>query len=192
MPSRRYQDPLTIAIAMALLPLPLLWCRFHRHPTPERQEAIPTHPLFSCSVHRNPPNQEQSQIKKHSHLILVDLIKTFAVKTSWEKHLLVGKRVPTHACRQDARTCSTKNLLSSSNSLSPAPPFLCQRTTPPFRDRRHSSYSGSPSSGPNRVRLVSCNSRSCRGTARGFISRSAGLDSEVTYWNLTAPFICSS
>jgi len=38
----------------------------------------------------------------------MDLIKTSAVKTSWEKHLLVGKRVLTHACRQDARTCSTK------------------------------------------------------------------------------------
>jgi len=47
MPNRRYQDPLAIAVAMALLPtvllpLPLLWCRFHRRATPERREAIPT------------------------------------------------------------------------------------------------------------------------------------------------------
>jgi len=139
--------------------------------------------------------KQKSTKSRTVHQILVDLIKTSAVKTSWEKHLLVGKRVPTYACRQDARTCFNKrNLLSSSNSLSPAPPFLCQRTAPPFpfRDRPHSSYSDSPLSGPNGVRLVSSNSCSCRGTARGFINRSAGLDSEVTYWNLTAPFICSS
>jgi len=108
MPSRRYQDPLAIAVAMALLPTallppPLMRCCFRRRATPERREAIPTHPLFSCSVpNRNPRNQEQS------YQILVDLIKTSAVKTSREKHLLVGKRVPTHACRQDARTCFNK------------------------------------------------------------------------------------
>jgi len=137
MPSRRYQDPLAIAVAMALLPTallppPLMRCCFRR----ERREAIPTHPLFSCSVpNRNPRNQEQS------YQILVDLIKTSAVKTSREKHLLVGKRVPTHACRQDARTCFNKrNLLSSSNSLSPAPPFLCQRTAPPFSFLRSDSF----------------------------------------------------
>jgi len=47
MPSRRYQDPLAIAVAMALLPTalllpPLLRCRFRRRATPERREAIPT------------------------------------------------------------------------------------------------------------------------------------------------------
>jgi len=87
-----------------------------------------------------------------------------------------------------------RNLLSSSNSLSPAPPFLRQRTAPPFpfRDWCHSLYSGSLLLGPNGVRPVSCNSHSCQGTVRGFVSRFAGLDSEVTYWNLTVPFICSS
>jgi len=70
MPSHRYQDPLAIAVAMALLsallPPPLLWCGFRRRATPQRREAIPTHPLFSCSVpNRNPPNQEQSQIKNN-------------------------------------------------------------------------------------------------------------------------------
>jgi len=48
MPSRRYQDPLAIAVAMALLPAallppPLLRCRFRRRATPERRDAIPTH-----------------------------------------------------------------------------------------------------------------------------------------------------
>lgn len=95
-------------------------------PTPEPREAFSTHPLFSCSI----PNKFH-QIKTIP-LNLVDLIKTSAVKTLWEKHLLVGKRVPTHACRQDARTRSTNKLLSSSNSSSHAPPFLCQRAAPPF------------------------------------------------------------
>jgi len=38
-PTRRYQDPLAIAVAMAL---PLLRCRFRWRATPERREAIPT------------------------------------------------------------------------------------------------------------------------------------------------------
>jgi len=50
MPSRHYQDPLAIAIAMALLPtalllLPLLQYHFHRRTMPERREAIPTDSL---------------------------------------------------------------------------------------------------------------------------------------------------
>ena len=60
MPSRRYQDPLAIAVAMALLPTallpppllqpPLLRCRFRRRTTPEQREAIPT----MISNHRIP------------------------------------------------------------------------------------------------------------------------------------------
>jgi len=51
MPSRRYQDPLAIVVAMALLPMALLpplllRCRFRRRATPERREAIPT--AFLC------------------------------------------------------------------------------------------------------------------------------------------------
>ena len=47
MPSRRYQDPLASVVTMALLPTallppPLLRCRFRRRATPERREAIPT------------------------------------------------------------------------------------------------------------------------------------------------------
>jgi len=46
MPSRRYQGTPAIAVAIALLPAllpsPLLRCRFCRRATPERREAIPT------------------------------------------------------------------------------------------------------------------------------------------------------
>jgi len=55
-----------VAVAMALLPIallppPLLQCRFHQGANPEQREVIPTHPLFLCSVpNRNPPNQKQS------------------------------------------------------------------------------------------------------------------------------------
>ena len=69
-----------------------------QHRTP--REAFPTHPLFSCSVDR--PNA-------NTPIILVDLIKTSAMKTLWEKHWLVGKRVPTHACRHGARSFKNRN-----------------------------------------------------------------------------------
>ena len=139
-----------------------------QHRTP--REAFPTHPLFSCSVNR--PNA-------NIPIILVDLIKTSAMKTLWEKHWLVGKRVPTHTCQHGARSFKTGAFLLQ---------FLV--TSTPFFQ---SLSFGRPSvSGLNRVSPVSRNSCSCRGTARGLVSRSAGLDSEVTYWNLTDPFICSS
>jgi len=95
-------------------------------PTPERREAFPTHPLFPCSV----PNKFH-QIKTIP-LNLVDLFKTSAVKTLWEKQLLVGKRVPTHACRQDARTCSTKTFYLLPLIVTRTPFSLPENCTPFF------------------------------------------------------------
>ena len=106
------------------LPLPLLWrCRCYGV-APQSVAAVShllaCHPGVARSNSNTPPllvlHTKQKSTKsrtipkqKQSHKILVDLIKTSAVKTSSEKHLLVGKRVPTHACQQDS-TCSTKEI----------------------------------------------------------------------------------
>jgi len=111
-------------------------------------------------------------------------------------HLSVTPVYHTGAARSNSNKnmLNKRNLLSSSNSLSPAPLFFTKEPHPLFlfRDQPDSSYLDSTSSVPNGVRPVSCNSCLCQRTAGGFVSRSAELDSEVTYWNLTVPFICSS
>ena len=105
-------------LSTVLLMLTLLQCHFLRCTMSEQREAIPTHLVFSCSVpNRNLP------IEKNPIKSLSTSLKPLQWKPDGKKHLLVGKRVLTHTCRQDARICSTKaNLLSSSNS-SPTPPF---------------------------------------------------------------------
>ena len=104
--------------------LPLLWCCRCYGVAPQSVAAVSlllarhagaarsnsnTLPLLVLHTKQKSTKSRTIPNQKQSHKILVDLIKTSAVKTSWEKHLLVGKRVPTHACQQDARTCSTKD-----------------------------------------------------------------------------------
>jgi len=95
------------------LPLPLLWrCRCYgvasqsvaavslllaRHSRAARSNSN-TPPLLVLRTKQKSTKSRTIPNQKQSHKILVDLIKTAAVKTSWEKHLLVGKRVPTHVC----------------------------------------------------------------------------------------------
>ena len=107
---------------------------------------------FQHTPSSRPPHQRNFTKCKQSHLNLVDLIKTSAVKTLWEKHMLVGKRVPTHACRQDARTRSTRTfiffqlLITRTPSSSPKnrTPFSSPKNrTPLFCDQSHSLYSDS-------------------------------------------------
>jgi len=149
-PSRCYQDPLAIAVAMALL---LLWhCRYCgvaplsvaaaavaavSRPLAHHAGAVRsnsnTPPLLVLHTKQKSTKSRTIPNQKQSHKILVDLIKTSAVKTPWEKHLLVGKRVPTHACRQDVRTCSTKEtFFSLPIPYHPHPLFFAKEPHPLF------------------------------------------------------------
>ena len=121
-PCSRHGIP-TVAVATAFLPLPLQWHCFHRRATPECREAFPTQPLFSSSV---PKKFHQMQM---TPLNLVDLIKTSAVKTLWENHLLVGKRVSTHALPIRNRNPLFFFFFFKQNCT---PFFFPSRITPPF------------------------------------------------------------
>jgi len=57
------------------------------------------------------PNAK-NKIQDNHYPIPVDLIKTCAVKTLWEKHLLSGKRVPTPTIPK-----SDQKQIKSSNKL---------------------------------------------------------------------------
>jgi len=70
-----------------------------------------TPPLFV--LHTKQKSTKSRTIPLNPH----HLIKTSAVKTLWEKHLLVRKRVLTHACRQDARTCFNKRNLHHAGAV---------------------------------------------------------------------------
>jgi len=140
MPSRRYQDPLAIAVAMALLPQRHCRCRCcsvtsagapRRSGKKQFQHTPSSRALYQIEIH---------QIKNNPIKSSSTSLKTSAVKTSWEKYLLVGKRVPTHACRQDARTCSTKEPFFSLPLLITRTPFASVRPASAQREPVNSQW----------------------------------------------------
>jgi len=137
MPSHHYQDPLANAVAMALLSTlllpPLLRCHFCCAPHWNGEKQFEHTPSSRTPYHteinqiKNNPRSKTIPLnpyRPHENLCSENLVgKTLASrKKSADSHLPTG-------CKN---ILNKRNLLSSSNSLWPAPSFLCQRTAPPI------------------------------------------------------------